>query len=91
MTSYEIFLLNKLSIIIPSKKTKLNHQVKNAIFFEENNLAFYLDEDEAPTKINDLVSKVINSSYNYFKIIESQKQITKSNSVDIILGEINAI
>ena len=91
MTSYEIFLLNKLSIIIPSKKTKLNHQVKNAIFFEENNLAFYLDEDEAPTKIYDLVSKVINSSYNYFKIIESQKQITKSNSVDIILGEINAI
>lgn len=88
MTTYEIFLLNKVSIIIPSKKTKLNHQVKNAYYFKEHNLSYYLDEEEASSKINDLVNKALNSSYSTLKIIESQKEITRNNSVDLILGEV---
>ena len=88
MTTYEIFLLNKVSIIIPSKNTKLNHQVKNAYYFKENNLSYYLDEEEASNKINDLVNKALNSSYNTLKIIESQKELTRNNSVDLILGEV---
>ena len=88
MTTYEIFLLNKVSIIIPSKNTKLNHQVKNAHYFKENNLSYYLDEEEASSKINELVNKALNSSYNTLKIIESQKEITRNNSVDLILGEV---
>lgn len=88
MTTYEIFLLNKVSIIIPSKKTKLNHQVKNAYYFKEHNLSYYLDEEEASSKINDLVNKALNSSYSTLKIIESQKEITRNNSVDFILGEV---
>lgn len=89
MTSYEIFLLNKPSIIIPSKKTKLNHQVKNALYYESKGLAFYLDEEEASLKINNLVNKILTSSYLNMKMIEAQKNITKKNSVDIIIGEIN--
>ena len=88
MTTYEIFLLNKVSIIIPSKNTKLNHQVKNAYYFKEHNLSYYLDEEEASSKINDLVNKALNSSYNTLKIIESQKELTRNNSVDLILGEV---
>ena len=88
MTTYEIFLLNKVSIIIPSKNTKLNHQVKNAYYFKEHNLSYYLDEEEASSKINDLVNKALNSSYSTLKIIESQKEITRNNSVDLILGEV---
>ena len=88
MTTYEIFLLNKVSIIIPSKKTKLNHQVKNAYYFKEHNLSYYLDEEEASSKINDLVNKALNSSYSTLKIIESQKELTRNNSVDLILGEV---
>ena len=88
MTTFEIFLLMKVSIIIPSKNTKLNHQEKNSYYFKEHNLSYYLDEEEASSKINDLVNKALNSSYNTLKIIESQKELTRNNSVDLILGEV---
>lgn len=88
MTTYEIFLLNKPSIIIPSKKTKNNHQVLNAKYFDKKGLALYLDEDEADYKINDYIHKILNSVYFNLKMIESQNMIIKRNSVDLILGEI---
>ena len=88
MTTYEIFLLNKPSVIIPSKKTKNNHQVINAKYFEKKGLALYLDEDDANYKINDYIHKILDSVYFNIKMIESQNRIVKRNSVDLILEEI---
>ena len=71
------------------KKTKMNHQYYNAKYFENNKLCLYLDEDDASLKINNMVTKLLNSDYLLINMKEAQKKVVKYNSVDLIIGEIN--
>lgn len=82
-TLFELISLNKKIIMIPSLKTRSNHQVLNALFFKDNNLALYLDEHDISVKnlldINmiELKSDSINNYLNslsyapYDEIIEN--------------------
>lgn len=85
-TLFELISLNKKIIMIPSLKTRKNHQVLNALYFKDNNLALYLDEHDISVKnlleINQLYIKPdsINNYLDtldfkpYDEIIESFKQ-----------------
>lgn len=68
-TLFEMLTCNKKMIIIPSKKTRGNHQVLNAEFFKNNNLGIYLDEKSA--SVNCLLEI---SKYSFTDIIKSQKK-----------------
>ena len=75
-TLFELLKLNKKMIIIPSKKTRGNHQVINAEFFSNNNLAIYLDEKSA--NINNLLEI---AKYNFENIIKAQNKYLNSLSL----------
>ncbi len=84
-TLFELIALNKKIIMIPSLKTRKNHQVLNALFFKDNNLALYLDEKQISVKnlldINnlDIKKEFLNEYLNtldykpYDEIIENIK------------------
>lgn len=75
-TLFELLKLNKKMIIIPSKKTRGNHQVINAEFFSNNNLAIYLDEKSA--NINNLLEI---AKYDFENIIKAQNKYLNSLSL----------
>ena len=58
----EILGMKKKAIFIPSSKTKRNHQIKNAKYLSNNNLANYISEDDF--SINKLL-KLINTKNTY--------------------------
>ena len=91
MTTYEIFSINKPCIIIPSKKTKNNHQYINAKYFEKHKLCLYLDEEEAVNLIHNTVSKLLTSEALMVNMMKNQASIVKNNSIDLILGEIDEL
>lgn len=75
-TLFELLAYNKKMIIIPSKKTRGNHQVLNAEFFQNNDLGIYFDETSA--NLNTLIEI---SKYNFDKIITSQKKYLDNLSI----------
>ena len=62
-TLFELLAKKKKMIIIPSKKTRGNHQVLNAIYFQENDLAYYLDEKDVS------IDNIIELSKQSFSLI----------------------
>lgn len=75
-TLFELLAYNKKMIIIPSKKTRGNHQVLNAEFFQNNDLGIYFDE----TSVN-LNTLIEISKYNFDKISLSQKKFLDNLSI----------
>ena len=75
-TLFELLAYNKKMIIIPSKKTRGNHQVLNAEFFQNNDLGIYFDE----TSVN-LNTLIEISKYNFDKITLSQKKFLNTLSI----------
>lgn len=75
-TLFELLAYNKKMIIIPSKKTRGNHQVLNAEFFQNNDLGIYFDETSA--NLNTLIEI---SKYNFDKISLSQKKFLDNLSI----------
>ena len=87
-TTYEIFSIGKPCIIIPSRKTKLNHQVINAKFFEEKKCCITIDELECNKKILDKVSYIMNNDNIKINMINNQTNMVIKDSVNIIINNI---
>ena len=88
-TTYEIFTINKPCIIIPSEKTKNNHQVKNAEYFHLNKLCKYIREKEAEQNVGKVVDKLIYNNMEVLEMMKAQRNFVKKQSVEKILEEIN--
>lgn len=72
-TLFELLALNKKMIMIPSNKTKKNHQVLNAKEFSKLNLGIYINEKSLD------VDTIINlKKYDFDSILDSQKEYLKN-------------
>lgn len=84
-TTYEIFSLEKPCIIIPSMKTKQNHQYLNALYFEKENCAVLVKEKDAKKVISAKVDEVIMSDTVAVNLKQNQKRIFKNNASEAII------
>ena len=77
-TIFELLKINIPFVIIPARKTKRHHQEYNALFFQKENLAIYLDERKVTG--NDIL-KIYQMDFK--KMLESQKLFLERFDTDI--------
>lgn len=87
-TISEILYLNVAFICIPSKKTKRNHQVINALYFDKLNACKCIFEDDYDNILK-YVSILLNDENKRIDMINNQRAIFKHDSKLKILKEIN--
>lgn len=76
-TLFELIALNKKILMVPSKKTKGNHQVLNAKEFSKQNLGIYINEK------NFDVDTLINiKQYDFSSILKSQNEYLENIGAD---------
>lgn len=86
LTTAEVFSLGKPLIVIPSMKTKKNHQYLNALYFEKIGCAKLVLEKNIDN-INKEINTLVNNDNLKINMIDNQKRYYK-NGVDSILNEI---
>lgn len=82
-TIHELIKLNIPFIVIPSSKTKRNHQILNALYFHKRNLCVYFDEKKVNS--NDIIN-VFKMDLSSIKL--SQKEYLEMFDYDIYKKEI---
>lgn len=87
MSTYEVMYINRPLIIVPSEKTKGNHQIKNATFLSENKCAIMIRENDL-FRINSIASKLLNDNHYKDKMLKNQKELIVIDSCEKILEEI---
>lgn len=87
-TTYELFTYGRPCILVPSKKTKQNHQYLNALYFEKMGCCKLLKEDEAKAKIELFVQQMLNDSQLILNMQVAQKKLVKTDSVSKIIEQI---
>lgn len=87
-TTYELFTYRRPCILIPSKKTKQNHQYLNALYFEEKGCCKLLKEDEAKDRILLLVNQMLNDQQLILNMQTAQQKIVKTDSTTKIIEQI---
>ena len=88
-TTYETFYVNKPCIIIPSLKTKKNHQIINANYFKNKGCCININEKEAKKEILKAVKMLLSNEQMQANQKINQKEIITNNSIEIIKREIN--
>lgn len=83
-TTGEIFYLQKPCILIPSMKTKRNHQYLNALYFEKLQCAVLLLEKDAVKRGVEVVQKTLSNETLLQNMKENQRKNTIRGSSKII-------
>ena len=86
-TIAEIFYINKPCILVPSMKTKKNHQYLNAIYFQDKNCCKVVVEDKI-NKINDEIDLILGNQNIVNIMKKNQKKMINLDSCDLIMKEI---
>lgn len=86
-TVYEICMINKPFICIPSLNTKGNHQIINAEYFASMKICYMANENDFEM-INTYADNLLKNSQIRLNMISAQKKLFKNNSHDIIFDEI---
>lgn len=83
ITASELIYINKPFIVIPSEKTKDNHQVINAKYFSDRKACLIHYENEG---INNLYEKIhyLNNLDNYINMIINQRRLICNDSINKI-------
>ncbi|MDE5565949.1 MAG: hypothetical protein K2I77_03075, partial [Anaeroplasmataceae bacterium] len=87
-TTYELFANNCPTILVPSKKTKQNHQYLNAIYFEKKGCCKLLKEENASKDVLKLVSQILSDEQEILNMKFAQKKLVKLDAVDKIIQAI---
>lgn len=87
-TTYEIFTYQRPCILVPSKKTKQNHQYLNALYFEESGCCKLLKEDEAKNRILSLTNQILSDSQMVHNMQMAQQRLVEKDSISKIIEQI---
>lgn len=76
-TLFELLALNKKMIMVPSNKTKGNHQVLNAKEFAKLNLGIYINEKSLD------IDTILNiKNYDFTNILQSQREYLLNTGIE---------
>lgn len=87
-TSAEIFSVSKPCILIPSRKTKKNHQYLNALYFKEKGCAMLINEDDGEEAIFQAVRALLHRETLRLNMQLAQRQMVSKDSAFIIAKEL---
>jgi UDP-N-acetylglucosamine--N-acetylmuramyl-(pentapeptide) pyrophosphoryl-undecaprenol N-acetylglucosamine transferase len=91
-TTYEIMSLGIPLIVVPSEKTKDNHQYLNALHLLKLNACRLVREDNLRASLLDNISNLINNENTRINMIANQKNIANFKAskriVEIIKGDL---
>lgn len=87
-TTYELFSYQRPCILVPSKKTKQNHQYLNALYFEEKGCCKLLKEDEAKDRILSLTNQLLSDSQLVHNMQMAQQRLVEKDSISKIIEQI---
>ena len=79
-TLAELSILNKPFIAVPLPTSKDNHQLENAIFYEEKNCCWVIEQKFLEEKIDDLLNDILENKTNYLNKKENLKKLNYQNS-----------
>lgn len=86
-TTSEIFSLNKPCILVPSMKTKKNHQYLNALYFEKIGCCKVVLEKNI-NEINNVIDKILSNEIVIKDMKKNQNKIVNLDSANNIIKEI---
>ena len=66
-------------ISVPLPTSTENHQLKNAIFYKKNNLAFLIEEKDLSNKLFDLLKDIYDNKAKLKDIEDNQKRFSDKN------------
>ncbi len=84
-TTYEIFSCGRPCILIPSMKTKKNHQYLNALYFQKKGCCKLVKEKDSKYHILEAVKRINSNPQLALNMIESQKKLVIRNSTERII------
>lgn len=87
-TLQEIMYFNKPMIIIPSEKTKRNHQVLNAEFLKEKKCAIIIKEANVKRDLNRFVELILRDNKFRNNLLNNQSKLVNLNAKHLILSKI---
>jgi UDP-N-acetylglucosamine--N-acetylmuramyl-(pentapeptide) pyrophosphoryl-undecaprenol N-acetylglucosamine transferase len=87
-TTQEIMYINKPMIIIPSEKTKKNHQVLNANYLKDKKCALIIKEQNVKKDINRFIDLLMYDEKLRKNIENNQSKIINLNAKHLILSKI---
>ena len=87
-TTQEIMFLNKPMIIIPSEKTKKNHQVLNAEYLKQKKCALVIKEHNIKNDLNRFIELLLSDEKFRSNILKNQSKIVNLNAKHLILSKI---
>lgn len=87
-TTYELFSINKPSIVIPSMKTKKNHQYLNALYFADKGCCKLVKEKNAKEEIVSSVESILNNKQLQINMMSCQRKLIIKDSASKIVKSI---
>jgi len=92
MTLSEIAISGRASILVPYLYATDNHQYINARYFEKNNAAIIIEENEKFSEnLHKSVNNLIHNKKEMYNMAVNVKSLFPFNSSDIILGNIEEL
>ena len=91
VATYEVMYLNKPLIVVPSEKTKRNHQVINAKYFDDNGLALMVKEDELKDNLIEKINNIMTNVDLKIEMTIRQRLYIKKDSKERIRRIINEL
>lgn len=86
-TVAEIFYINKPVILVPSLKTKRNHQYLNALYFQDKNCCKVVSEKNL-NELDKVIYSILNNEILINSMKDNQKKMINYDSSKIIANEI---
>ena len=86
-TVAEIFYINKPVILVPSLKTKRNHQYLNALYFQDKNCCKVVSEKNI-NELDIVIYSILNIEILINSMKDNQKKMINYDSSKIIANEI---
>ena len=83
--------MNKPLIVVPSEKTKRNHQVINAKYFDDNGLALMVKEDELKDNLIEKINNIMTNVDLKIEMTIRQRLYIKKDSKERIRRIINEL
>ena len=79
-TLAELSLMNTPFIAVPLPKSKDNHQLENANFYEKNKCCWVVEQNYFEKKIEELLNYILNNKTDYLKKKENLKKLNYQNT-----------